>query len=142
MNSRIRVFSVDDHPLVREGIALVINSQPGMLMVAQASSGREAIERFREHKPDVTLMDLRLPDMSVIDAMIAIQKEFPEARVIILTTFDSGAEYVQALGTAACASMLKSLRLTVLAEILRQAHACRCSGYSLLSFHYLPSTSL
>ena len=122
MNGRIRVFSVDDHPLVRDGIALVINSQPGMLMVAQASSGREAIERFREHKPDVTLMDLRLPDMSGIDAMIAIQKEFPEARIIILTTFESGAESEQALAKGACAYMLKSVPPKILAETIRQVH--------------------
>ena len=89
MNDRIRVLSVDDHPHMREGIATVINFQPDMLMVAQASSGREAIERFREHKPDVTLMDLRLPDMSGIDAAVAIRTEFPEARIIILTTFES-----------------------------------------------------
>ena len=89
MNAAIRVFSVDDHALFREGIAMVINCQPGMLMVAQASNGREAIERFREHKPDITLMDLRLPDMSGIDAMIAIRTEFPGARIIILTTFES-----------------------------------------------------
>src|SRR5438132_13554678 len=82
MNAAIRVFSVDDHALVREGIARIISCQPGMLMVAQASNGREAIERFREHKPDVTLMDLRLPDMSGIDAMIAIRTEFPGARII------------------------------------------------------------
>ena len=78
MNSRIRVFSVDDHPLMRKGLGMIINSQPGMMMVAQASNGHEAIEGFREHKPDVTLMDLRLPDMSGIDAMIAIRAEFPQ----------------------------------------------------------------
>jgi len=97
MNAAIRVFSVDDHALVREGIARIISCQPGMLMVAQASNGREAIERFREHKPDVTLMDLRLPDMCGIDAMIAIRTEFPGARIIILTTFESDTEVQRAL---------------------------------------------
>src|SRR5499425_3686644 len=107
MSARIRVFSVDDHPLMREGIAMLINSMPGMLMVAQASNGREAIERFREHKPDVTLMDLRLPDMNGIDATIAIRREFPEARVIILTTFPSDIDSRRALAEGASAYLLK-----------------------------------
>src|SRR3954469_14015548 len=80
-HARIRVFSVDDHPLLREGIAAIINSQPDMLLVAQASSGTEAIQMFRELQPDVTLMDLRLPDLSGIDAIIAIRTEFSEARI-------------------------------------------------------------
>src|SRR5215469_13218580 len=92
MCAQIRVFSVDDHPLMREGIAMLVNSQPGMLIGAQASNGQEAIQRFREHEPDVTLMDLKLPDMSGIDAMIAIRAEFPKARIIILTTFESDSE--------------------------------------------------
>jgi DNA-binding NarL/FixJ family response regulator len=123
MNAQIRVFSVDDHPLVREGIAMMINVQPGMRMVAQASTGREAIERFREHKPDVTLMDLRLPDMSGIDAMIAIRAEFPEARIIILTTFDSDTESRKALAEGARAYMLKSAPPKDLAETIRLIHA-------------------
>src|SRR5499427_3713725 len=107
MTAQIRVFSVDDHPLMREGIAMLINSQPGMLMVAQATNGREAIQRFREHEPDVTLMDLQLPDMSGIDAMIAIRAEFPKARIIILTTFESDRESQRALTEGACAYILK-----------------------------------
>src|SRR5499433_4450860 len=94
---RIRVFSVDDHPLLHQGIAAVIKNQPDMQLVAEASNGREAIQRFREHKPDVTLMDLRLPDMNGIDAMIAIREEFPEARVIILTTFEGDVTIQRAL---------------------------------------------
>jgi len=123
MNATIRVFSVDDHALFREGIAMIINCQPGMLMVAQASNGREAIERFREHKPDVTLMDLRLPDMSGIDATIAIRREFPEARVIILTTFPSDIDSRRALAEGASAYLLKSTHPKDLAETIRRVHA-------------------
>jgi DNA-binding NarL/FixJ family response regulator len=122
VQSQIRVFSVDDHALLREGIAMVINAQPDMTMVAQASTGREAIERFREHKPDVTLMDLRLPDMSGIDALVAIRTEFPEARVIILTTFDSDTESRRALAEGARAYVLKSAPPKDLAQIIRQVH--------------------
>jgi DNA-binding NarL/FixJ family response regulator len=123
MNTRIRVFSVDDHPVMRKGLAMLINSQPGMMMVAQASNGHEAIEGFREHKPDVTLMDLRLPDMSGIDAMIAIRTEFPKARIIILTTFQSDRESRRAIAEGACAYMLKTTHPKDLAETIRQVHA-------------------
>jgi len=123
MNAAIRVFSVDDHAFFREGIAMIINCQPGMLMVAQASSGRKAIERFREYKPDVTLMDLRLPDMTGIDAMIAIRSEFPGARVIILTTFESDTEIQRALAKGASAYMLKSAPPKDLAEAIRRAYS-------------------
>jgi DNA-binding NarL/FixJ family response regulator len=88
---------------------MVINCQPGMLMVAQASNGREAIERFREHKPDVTLMDLRLPDMSGIDVVIAIRNEFPKARIIMLTTFDSESERQRARAAGACGFLLLNI---------------------------------
>src|SRR5216117_3252143 len=99
--ARIRVLCVDDHPLLREGIAAIISNQPDMLLLAQASTGCEAIQKYREHQPDVTLMDLRLPDMSGIDSVIAILAEFPEARIIMLTTYEGDVEIQRALGAGA-----------------------------------------
>jgi DNA-binding NarL/FixJ family response regulator len=121
--SRIRVFAVDDHPLLREGIAALVNSQPDMTLVAQVSSGREAIQDFRKHRPDVTLMDLRLPDMSGIDTMIAIRTDFPEARVVLLTTFDGDVEIHRALQAGARGYLLKSMPPRELVEAIRQVHA-------------------
>ena len=122
---KIQVLGVDDHPLLREGIAAVINSQPDMTLVAQATSGAEAIQRYREHRPDVTLMDLRLPDVSGIDAMIAIRAEFPDARVMMLTSFDGDVEIERALRAGARGYVLKSLPPRELAEAIRDVHAGR-----------------
>jgi DNA-binding NarL/FixJ family response regulator len=121
----IRVFSVDDHPLLREGIAAIINNEADMLMVAQAATGCEAIEMFRRHKPDVTLMDLRLPDISGIDALIAIRAEFTEARVIILTTSEGDVEIQRALKAGARGYLLKSTPPKELIETIRHVHAGR-----------------
>jgi DNA-binding NarL/FixJ family response regulator len=121
----IRIMTVDDHPLLREGIGAIVRSQPDLRLVAEATSGREAIERFREHRPDVTLMDLRLPDMSGIDTLIAIRGEFPDARIVILTTFGGDMEIRRALGAGARGYLLKSMPPEELVEGIRQVHAGR-----------------
>jgi len=123
----IRVFSVDDHALLREGIAAVITNEPDMVLVAQASTGREAVQLYQKHRPDVTLMDLRLPDMSGIDAMIAIRTGSPEARIIILTTFEGDVEMQRALEAGARGYLLKSMPPREIVAAIRQVHAGRKS---------------
>ena len=121
--SRIRVFSVDDHPLLREGIAALVNNQPDMLVIAQASTGAEAVQLFKKHLPDVTLLDLRLPDMSGIDTLIAIRTEFPNARVIMLTTFEGDVEIQRALQAGAYGYLLKNMPPSELLDVIRWVHA-------------------
>jgi DNA-binding NarL/FixJ family response regulator len=119
---RIRVLSADDHALLREGIAMIINSQPDMVIVSQASGGKEAIEQFPEHRPDVTLMDLRMPDLSGIDALVVIRAEFPEASIIMLTTFEGDEEVQRALKGGACGYLLKSIPPSELLQVIRRVH--------------------
>ena len=120
---RIRILSADDHPLLREGIAGLVASQPDMEVVAEASNGREAVEQFRKHRPDVTLMDLQMPEMSGIDAMGAIRAEFPEARIIVLTTYTGDVQVMRALKAGARAYLLKGQLRKELLDTIRAVHA-------------------
>jgi len=119
----IRILTVDDHPLLLEGLAAVIQSQPDMVLVGQASNCRDAIQQFRKLQPDVTLMDLGLPDMSGIDAMVAIQAQFPQARIIMMTSFEGDGPVQRALHAGARSYILKNMRPKDIVEIIRQVHA-------------------
>ena len=119
----IRIFSVDDHPLLREGIAALVNNQPDMVIAGEASTGGEALQLFKELRPDVTLLDLRLPDMSGIDILIALRSEFPDARVIMLTTFEGDVEIHRALQAGARGYLLKNMPPAELLDVIRQVHA-------------------
>jgi DNA-binding NarL/FixJ family response regulator len=119
----IRVLSVDDHALLREGVAALLAGQSDMTLVAEASNGREAIEQFRRHRPDVTLMDLQMPEMNGVDAMISICEEFPAARIIVLTTYVGDALALRALKAGARAYLLKSLLRKELLDTIRLVHA-------------------
>jgi DNA-binding NarL/FixJ family response regulator len=119
----IRILTVDDHQLLREGIAAVLEGQSDMVLIGQASNGREAIESFRQHRPDITLMDLRMPDMSGIEAIIAIRTEFPNARIIVLTTYAGDVQAAGALKAGASGYLLKNLVRKELLETIRVVHA-------------------
>ncbi|HYO82894.1 MAG TPA: response regulator transcription factor [Bryobacteraceae bacterium] len=118
----IRVLSVDDHALVREGIAALLSGQPDIELVAEAASGSEAIEHFRRYRPDVTLMDLQMPDMSGVDAIIAIRSEDPDARVVVLTTYGGDVQVVRALKAGARGYLLKGVPRKELLDTIRAIH--------------------
>ena len=121
----IRILTADDHALLRQGIAALVELEPDLELVAQASTGREAIEQFRRHQPDITLMDLQMPDISGIEAIIAIRGEFPDARIVVLTTYAGDVQVARALKAGARGYLLKGNVHTDLLETIRAVHAGR-----------------
>jgi DNA-binding NarL/FixJ family response regulator len=130
----IRILSVDDHPLIREGIAGLVALQTDMSVIAEATNGREAVQQFRAHRPDIVLMDLQMPEMSGFDALIAIRGEFPEARVIVLTTYAGDVQVQRALKAGARAYLLKDTLHRELLETIRAVHAGKKSISAEASF--------
>jgi len=125
VNQPIRILSVEDHPVFREGLNAIIASQPDMVLVAQATNAVEALTEFRKHRPDVTLMDLRLPGTSGTDAMISIRGDFPQARIVMLTTSDGDGEIQRAMKAGASAYLLKSMPKNDLLQVIRAVHSGR-----------------
>jgi DNA-binding NarL/FixJ family response regulator len=119
----IRILTVDDHPMLREGIAAVLASEQDMILVAEASNGREAVEQFRTHHPDVTLMDVQMPEVNGIDAIVKIREEFPDARIIVLTTYTGDAQAARAFKAGAFGYLLKNMVRKELIDTIRTVHA-------------------
>ena len=132
--SSIRILAVDDHALIREGVVGLVAGQSDMSVVAEASNGREAIQQFRTHRPDITLMDLQMPEMSGVDAIIAIRNEFPQARIIVLTTYAGDVQILRALKAGAMAYLLKNLLHKELLDTIRAVHAGKKTLSSEASF--------
>jgi DNA-binding NarL/FixJ family response regulator len=124
-NTRIKILTVDDHPVLREGIAALLDGQEDMVLVAEAVNGREAIEQFRTHRPDVTLMDLQMPGVNGIDAIVSIRSEFPQARILVLTTYKGDVHAARALDAGACGYLLKSALRKELLDTIRAVHTGR-----------------
>jgi DNA-binding NarL/FixJ family response regulator len=124
-SSAIRVLSVDDHPLFQQGVAALLEDEPDMTLVAAAANGREAIDLFRRYRPDVTLMDLQMPEMGGLDALVAIRAEFPQARILVLTTYAGDVQVVRALQAGACGYLLKSTLRRDLLETIRAVNSGR-----------------
>jgi DNA-binding NarL/FixJ family response regulator len=122
-NPAIRLLTVDDHPLMRAGVAALLGSEPDIAIVAEASDGREAIEQFRVHRPDITLMDLQMPGMRGIETITAIRAEFPDARIIVLTTYSGDVQALRAIKAGASGYLLKSMLRKELLETIRAVHA-------------------
>jgi len=137
----IRILAVDDHPLVRKGIVGLVADEPDMTTVAEASNGREAIQQFRIHRPDVTLMDLQMPEMNGLDAIMAIRSEFPEARIIVLTTYTGDVQVLRALKAGARAYLLKTLLHKELLETIRAIHAGKKTISPEISFQLAEHTA-
>jgi DNA-binding NarL/FixJ family response regulator len=121
----IRILTVDDHPVLREGIAAALAPEKDMVIIAEASNGIEAIDQFRTHRPDVTLMDLQMPLMSGVDAILAIRKDFPDARIIVLTTYSGDAQAFRAFKAGASGYLLKNMLRSELVETIRSVHGGR-----------------